>query len=248
MGDLPPGARTPGPPLLAIEALEVRFDGAMALDGASLRIAAGELVCVVGANGAGKTTLIRAIAGMVTAKRGRVVWKGRDITGLPPWEVCELGIAQVAEGRQIFPTMTIAENLALGGALRRARKNRRRNLERVHALFPRLLERRGQAAGTLSGGEQQMLAIARGMMADPDLIMLDEPSIGLSPAMTRTMFDTIRGLHADGVTILLVEQNVAESLQLCDRGYVLENGGMSLEGSGPALLADDAVRRAYLGL
>ena len=235
-------------PLLQIDGLDVAYDGSVALDGASLSIASGDMIAVVGANGAGKTSMIRAIAGMVVPKRGRILWHGRDIAGLPPWDICELGIAQIAEGRQIFPTMSVAENLHLGGALRRARARRRANLERVYDLFPRLKDRQRQAAGTLSGGEQQMLAIGRGMMADPELVMLDEPSIGLSPALTQTMFDVVRGLHGAGVTIMLVEQNVAETLAMCTRGYVLENGRVALEGRGTELLGDDRVRRAYLGL
>ena len=235
-------------PLLEVEGLDVRYDGAQALSDATLRVARGELVCVVGANGAGKTTLIRGIAGMVQPQAGRIRWRGRDVTGMPPWDVGELGIVQVAEGRQLFPSLTVAENLALGGALKRARRNRARNLDRVYALFPRLKERERQRAGTLSGGEQQMVAIGRGLMANPELMMLDEPSIGLSPALTKVMFEVVRAVRAQGVTVLLVEQNVEDSLRLCDRGCVLENGQVVLEGTGAALLADDGVRRAYLGL
>ena len=235
-------------PLLAIDALDVAYDGAVALDGLSLHVDEGEMVCVIGANGAGKTTTIRTVAGMVRPRAGRVRWRGRDITGLPAWDVAELGIVQVAEGRQIFPNLSVAENLQLGGALKRARRARRRNLDHVYQLFPRLRERERQHAGTLSGGEQQMLAIGRGLMANPELIMLDEPSVGLSPALTRVMFDIVRLLHGRGVTILLVEQNVAEALQLCGRGYVLENGRTTLEGGSAELLGNDAVRSAYLGL
>ncbi len=235
-------------PVLEVRDLHVAYDGAVALDGAGLRVARGELVCVVGANGAGKTTLIRAIAGMVKPAGGRILWRGTDIAGLSPWVVCERGIAQVAEGRQIFPSLSVAENLQLGGALKRARSTRTAEMERVLVLFPRLAERLRQKAGTLSGGEQQMLAIGRALLANPELIMLDEPSIGLSPALTRQMFEVVRALHAQGVTILLVEQNVAESLALCDRAYLLENGVTTLEGTGAALLADDRIRRSYLGL
>ena len=237
-----------GDALLSISGLEVRYGGSVALSGVSLSIQPGEFVCVVGANGAGKTTLIRTVAGMVRPAGGRIVWRGRDITGLPAWEVCELGIAQVAEGRLIFPTLSVAENLLLGGSLKRAKAKAARNLDRVYGLFPRLLERRRQAAGTLSGGEQQMLAIGRAMMADPEFVMFDEPSLGLSPALTQVMFDTVRSLHDEGVTVLLVEQNVAQSLELGSRGYVLENGAVALEGSSATLLNDPAVKRAYLGL
>ena len=235
-------------PLLQVSGLEVRYDGALALDGASLDVMAGELVSVVGSNGAGKTTLVRSVAGLVPARAGSVRFCGRDITGLPSWAICELGLAQVAEGRQLFPGLSVGENLALGGSLRRARATRARSRDQVYALFPRLLERARQAAGTLSGGEQQMLAIGRAMMANPVLLMLDEPSIGLSPLLTRVMFDTVRTLHADGVTVLLVEQNLAESLLLSDRGYVLENGAVTLQGTGAELLANPAVRAAYLGM
>jgi branched-chain amino acid transport system ATP-binding protein len=234
--------------LLSITDLEVRYGGSIALSGISLEIRRGEFVCVVGANGAGKTTLIRTIAGMVLPHAGRIVWRGRDITSLPAWNICELGIAQVAEGRQIFPSLSVAENLLLGGSLRRAKAAAARNLDRVYSLFPRLLERRRQAAGTLSGGEQQMLAIGRAVMAEPEFVMFDEPSLGLSPALTQVMFEVVHTLHAQGVTVLLVEQNVAQSLELGARGYVLENGSVALKGSCNMLLNDPAVRRAYLGL
>jgi branched-chain amino acid transport system ATP-binding protein len=234
--------------LLSITDLEVRYGGSIALSGISLEIRRNEFVCVVGANGAGKTTLIRTIAGMVPPHAGRVVWRGRDITSLPAWDICELGIAQVAEGRQIFPSLSVAENLLLGGSLRRAKATAARNLDRVYSLFPRLLERRRQAAGTLSGGEQQMLAIGRAVMAEPEFVMFDEPSLGLSPALTQVMFDVVCSLHAEGVTVLLVEQNVAQSLELGTRGYVLENGSVAVKGSCNMLLNDPAVRRAYLGL
>ena len=246
------GARTPAiegdDVLLSISNLEVRYGGLVALSDVSLTIRRNEFVCVVGANGAGKTTLIRTVAGMVKPAVGRIVWRGRDITALPAWDVCELGIAQVAEGRQIFPSLSVADNLLLGGALRRARKTAARNLDRVYGLFPRLLERRRQAAGTLSGGEQQMLAIGRAVMAAPDFVMFDEPSLGLSPVLTQVMFDVVTTLHAEGATVLLVEQNVAQSLELASRGYVLENGSVALEGPCDMLLADPAVKRAYLGL
>ena len=237
-----------GEALLSITNLDVRYGRAAALSGISLQIRRHEFVCVVGANGAGKTTLIRTIAGMVRPAAGRIVWRGRDITSLPAWEVCELGIAQVAEGRQIFPSLSVAENLLLGGSLRRARAAAPRNLDRIYALFPRLSERRRQAAGTLSGGEQQMLAIGRAVMAEPEFVMFDEPSLGLSPALTQVMFDVVRTLHEEGVTVLLVEQNVAQSLELGTRGYVLENGSVVLEGACHVLLDDPALKRAYLGL
>ena len=239
------GSLETGEALLSIANLDVRYGRAAALSGLSLEIRRREFVCVVGANGAGKTTLIRTIAGMVPPAAGRIVWRGRDITSLPAWEVCELGVAQV---RQIFPSLSVAENLLLGGSLRRARATAARNLDRVYGLFPRLAERRRQAAGTLSGGEQQMLAIGRAIMAEPEFMMFDEPSLGLSPALTQVMFDVVRTLHEEGVTVLLVEQNVAQSLELGTRGYVLENGSVALEGACWALLDDPALKRAYLGL
>ena len=233
---------------LSVEGLVAHYGEAQALDGVTLAIPKGGLVSVVGANGAGKTTLIRTIAGMHKPSAGRIVFAGREIGGLTSDVVCEMGVGQVAEGRQIFPSLSVYENLELGGALRRSRANEARNLARAFDLFPRLAERRRQAAGTLSGGEQQMLAIARCLMADPELIMLDEPSLGLSPLLTEQMFDVVQRLNRDGITILLVEQNVMESLEISDRAYVLENGRVVLEGTGAELLDSDLVRQAYLGL
>jgi branched-chain amino acid transport system ATP-binding protein len=237
-----------GAPLLEVSDLQVYYGQAQALAGVGFQVRRGEIVSIVGANGAGKTTLIRAIAGMAAARAGTVRFDGRDITGRATAEVCEAGIAQVPEGRQIFPTLSVEENLRLGAVLRRARADRARNLERVYASFPRLAERRAQHAGTLSGGEQQMLAIGRALMANPTLVMFDEPSLGLSPLLTHEMFRIIATLHKEGLSVVLVEQNVVESLNLCQRAYVLENGAMTLEGSGAELLDDDRVRQAYLGL
>jgi branched-chain amino acid transport system ATP-binding protein len=235
--------------MLRVDGLDLFYGDAQALDGVALEVGAREIVAVIGANGAGKTSLIRTIHGMLVPRAGRVVFDGRDITGEPSYRTCELGIGQVAEGRQIFPNMTVLENLELGAALRRARAQERTSLERVFALFPRLAERRRQSAGTLSGGEQQMLAIGRCLMGLPRLVMFDEPSLGLAPIVVQDVFDVIRRLKdEDGLTIVLVEQNVAQSLRLADRAYVLENGRVVMEGSGPALLADDRVRRAYIGL
>jgi branched-chain amino acid transport system ATP-binding protein len=234
--------------ILTVDGLSVSYSGSVALDNVKLAVRAEELICVVGANGAGKTSLIRAIAGIVRRSGGRIVWRGEDIAGLPPWEICELGIAQVAEGRELFPTLSVEDNLLIGGSLRRARRRRDINLRRVYEIFPKLSERRRQSAGTLSGGEQQMVAIGRAIMSEPEMIMFDEPSIGLSPALTTTMFDVITALHAQKMTILLVEQNVASSLAIGDRGYVLENGSVVLEGNGEYLLSNQDVKRAYLGL
>jgi branched-chain amino acid transport system ATP-binding protein len=234
--------------MLHVENLDVFYGDVQALNGVSLDIAEGAIVAIVGANGAGKTTLIRAIAGMLQRMRGQIIYRGADIAGWPSYRVCDLGIGQVAEGRQVFPTLTVAENLDIGAMLPRARAGRAKNKDRVLALFPVLAERARQAAGTLSGGEQQMLAIGRCLMGAPDLIMFDEPSLGLAPTIIRDVLDTIRELNRDGLTCLLVEQNVAQSLKLASRAYVLENGRVTLAGSGAELLADDRVRSAYLGL
>ncbi len=234
--------------MLRVADLDVFHGDAQALDSIALEIAQGEIVAIVGANGAGKTSLIRTIAGMHKPARGRILYRGEDIAGWPTYRVCNLGVGQVAEGRQVFPTLTVAENLAMGAMLPRARRRRAANLERVLGYFPVLAERRQQAAGTLSGGEQQMLAIGRCLMGAPDLIMFDEPSLGLAPAVVQQVLATVRELNREGLTCVLVEQNVAVSLKLASRAYVLENGRVTLAGSGEALLADDRVRQAYLGL
>jgi branched-chain amino acid transport system ATP-binding protein len=234
--------------MLRVENLDVFYGDVQALNDVSLEIEQGAIVAIVGANGAGKTTLIRAIAGMQQRLRGKIEFRGGDIAGWPSYRVCNLGIGQVAEGRQVFPTLSVAENLDMGAMLPRARADRARNRERVLSLFPVLAERARQAAGTLSGGEQQMLAIGRCLMGAPELIMFDEPSLGLAPSIVRNMLDTIGELNRGGLTCLLVEQNVAQSLKLASRAYVLENGRVTLSGTGAELLADDRVRTAYLGL
>ena len=234
--------------MLTVENLDVFHGDAQALDGVSLEVAAGSIVAIIGANGAGKSSLIRTIAGMHRPARGRIVFRGRDIAGWPSHRVCDQGIGQVPEGLQVFPTLTVAENLAMGAMLPRARAARARNLERVLALFPILSERAAQPAGTLSGGEQQMLAIGRCLMGMPELVMFDEPSLGLAPAVVQAVLATIRDLNREGLTCVLVEQNVAVSLRLANRAFVLENGRITLAGTGAELLADDRVRQAYLGL
>jgi branched-chain amino acid transport system ATP-binding protein len=232
---------------LVVENLDLFYGDAQALDGVSIDVEEGAIVAIVGANGAGKTSMIRAIAGMLSPAAGHIFYHGKDIAGWPSHRVCDLGIGQVAEGRQVFPSLSVDENLAMGAMLPRARGKRDRNLDHVFALFPRLAERRRQAAGTLSGGEQQMLAIGRCLMGAPDLIMFDEPSLGLAPLAVRQVLHTVLDLNREGLTCLLVEQNVAASLKIASRAYVLENGRVTLTGSGGALLADDRVRQAYLG-
>ncbi|HMN83439.1 MAG TPA: ABC transporter ATP-binding protein [Burkholderiaceae bacterium] len=234
--------------MLAVRDLSVFYGDAQALEAVSLDVAEGEIVAIVGANGAGKTSLIRTIGGVLAPRGGSIRFEGREIGGWPSHRVCDLGIGQVAEGRQVFPTMTVRENLEIGAMLPRARAGATALLSRVLGMFPRLAERSSQVAGTLSGGEQQMLAIGRCLMGAPRLVMFDEPSLGLAPAIVQEVLATIRELHREGMTILLVEQNVAASLKLADRAYVLENGQVVLAGSGAALLDDPRVREAYLGL
>jgi branched-chain amino acid transport system ATP-binding protein len=234
--------------MLRIDGLDLFHGDAQALADVSLVVEEGAIVTLVGANGAGKTSLIRAIAGMHRPRRGRILFRGEDIAGWPSHRVCNLGIGQVAEGRQIFPTLSVGENLRMGAMLPRARRRAAANLDRVMALFPALRERLAQAAGTLSGGEQQMLAIGRCLMGAPELVMFDEPSLGFAPAVVQDVLRTIRELNREGLTCLLVEQNVAVSLKLAGRAYVLENGRITLCGSGEELLNDDRVRQAYLGM
>jgi len=235
--------------MLEVRDLDLFYGDAQALDGVALDVAAGEIVAIIGANGAGKSSLIRSIFGMERPRRGTIRFEGRDIAGVAPHVICNLGIGQVAEGRRVFPNMSVRENLEMGAVVPRARAGAAAAMARVLALFPRLAERRRQLAGTLSGGEQQMLAIARCLMGQPRLIMLDEPSLGLAPVVAEDVFRVVRELNErDGITIVLVEQNVAQSLALATRAYVLETGRIVMSGSGAALLADDRVRQAYVGL
>jgi branched-chain amino acid transport system ATP-binding protein len=235
-------------PLLKVEGIDLYYGDAQALAGVSIEIAAGEIVAIVGANGAGKSSLIRTIHGIEKPAAGKITFDGVDITGWPSHRTCEIGVGHVAEGRQVFPNLSVLENLEMGATLKRARSAEKATLERVFGLFPRLSERAKQAAGTLSGGEQQMLAIGRCLMGQPRLIMFDEPSLGLAPAIVQEMFRIVRRLNEEGLTVLLVEQNVMASLKIAHRGYVLENGRIELSESGPALLNNDRVRKAYLGL
>jgi branched-chain amino acid transport system ATP-binding protein len=234
--------------LLRVEGIEVGYGDLTAVRDVSLEVREGEAVALIGANGAGKTTTLRAVSGLLPLRRGRIEFQGQRLDGLGPAEIVARGIAHVPEGRQLFPTMTVRENLELGARTRAARSGRAEMLERVFELFPRLRERREQVAGTLSGGEQQMCAIGRGLMARPRLLMLDEPSLGLAPVLVKAIFEDLVRINTQGITVLLVEQNVLRSLHLAHRGYVLENGRMTLSGPRDELLASGHIKQAYLGL
>jgi branched-chain amino acid transport system ATP-binding protein len=234
--------------VLRIEGLSVHYGGLRALEGVALHVGDGEFVTIVGPNGAGKSTLLKAISGTVRPQAGRVEYHGKDLLALPAHGRAALGIAHVPEGRKVFPSLTVQENLEMGGYRPSARARRAETLDAVYHLFPVLRERRNQLAGTLSGGEQQMLAIGRGLMAQPALLLLDEPSLGLAPRVVDAIFESITTIRArQRLPILLVEQRVVEALELCDRGYVLEAGRLALSGDRHALLADARVQRAYLG-
>jgi branched-chain amino acid transport system ATP-binding protein len=226
----------------------VAYGGLAALSGVSLDVGQGQFIAIVGPNGAGKTTLFKAISGTVVPQACAIRFDGHDLLAVPAARRARLGIAHVPEGRQVFASLSVLENLEMGAYPTAARRHWARNLERIFTLFPVLRERRSQPAGTLSGGEQQMLAIGRGIAAEPRLLMLDEPSMGLAPAVADLIFDRIEALHRDGLSVLLVEQRVAEALQSCDMGYVIETGRIVLAGPQHKLLADDRVRRAYLGM
>jgi branched-chain amino acid transport system ATP-binding protein len=234
--------------LLEVRGLAVAYGDVRVLHGVSLHVGEGEIVSLVGANGAGKTTTLRAISGLLPALEGEVVFEGTRLTGLSPSRVVGLGIGHVPEGRQLFTNMTVEENLEMGAYLGRARADLAGTLDRVTSLFPRLAERREQQAGTLSGGEQQMLAVARALMSRPRLLILDEPSLGLAPLMVKAIFEAVQRINAEGTTVLLVEQNLVQSLRLSHRGYVLETGKIVLEGKADELLANPHTRRAFLGL
>jgi branched-chain amino acid transport system ATP-binding protein len=233
--------------LLKLDGVEAGYGDLIAIAGVSLEVRPGEAVALIGANGAGKTTTLRAISGLLPVRAGRIELEGERLDGLGSAQIVARGIAHVPEGRQLFPTMTVRDNLELG-CRAAARPRRAEALDLVFALFPRLRERERQLAGTLSGGEQQMCAIGRGLMARPRLLLLDEPSLGLAPVMVRLIFETLQRVNDAGTTIMLVEQNVPRALQLSHRGYVLENGRMVLEGTRASLLASPHVKQAYLGL
>jgi branched-chain amino acid transport system ATP-binding protein len=233
--------------MLEVTGLRVAYGGINAVKGIDLRVETGELITLIGANGAGKTTTLKTVAGLVRPAAGRISYDGRDITGLPVYRLVQLGMALVPEGRGVFGRMTVEENLAMGAHCREDQPAVNADRERVYGLLPRLAERRRQLAGTLSGGEQQMLAIGRALMSRPRLLLLDEPSMGLAPIMVEKIFETIRTVASDGVTLLLVEQNAKLALEVSGRGYVMESGVIALAGSARALLDNPQVRRAYLG-
>jgi branched-chain amino acid transport system ATP-binding protein len=234
--------------LLRLEGVDAYYDDLQALYEVSLEVEQGRVFALVGANAAGKSTTLRVISGLVTPRRGRVVLDGQDLTRVPAHQRVDRGIVQAPEGRRLFPFMTVAENLMLGAHTPRARSARDETLRYVYRLFPVLEERRAQLAGSLSGGEQQMCAIGRALMAKPRVLMLDEPTLGLAPVLVARIFETVRTINADGMTVLLVEQNVRQALTLADRAAVLESGHLVLTGQGRELLGDDRLKRAYLGL
>jgi branched-chain amino acid transport system ATP-binding protein len=234
-------------PLLSIAGLSVAYGGIKAVKGIDLFVRRGELVCLIGANGAGKTTTLKGVCGLHPVTSGRVRYDGHDVTGRPAFELVRRGLAMVPEGRGVFGGLTIEENLAMGAYARTDRAGVAADLDRVFELFPRLRERRRQTGGTLSGGEQQMLAIGRALMSRPKLLLLDEPSMGLAPLMVQKVFETVHAVSAEGVTILLIEQNAKLALEVADRGYVMESGTITLTGDAKTLLGDPAVRAAYLG-
>ena len=233
--------------MLAVDGLECRYGKVAAVRGLSLEVKKGELVSLIGANGAGKTTTLKAVSGVLRAAGGRIVFEGEDITRASARRILELDIAHCPEGRRVFPYMSVQENLEMGSYLRRDRAGIEADLGRLYERFPILAQRREQAAGTLSGGEQQMLAISRALMSRPKLVLFDEPSLGLAPNIVERTFDIIQGVRAEGVTVVMVEQNAAAALELSDRAYVLEQGRITLAGTGAALLDDPHVQKAYLG-
>ncbi|MHB1404901.1 MAG: ABC transporter ATP-binding protein [Desulfitobacteriaceae bacterium] len=234
--------------LLKVEDISVNYDGMQALFNVGLQVNAGEIVSIVGSNGAGKTTFINAVSGTRKLTSGKITFEGRDITKVPAHDRVTLGIAQVPEGRRLFPLMTVEENLLLGSVHPEAKKHRQESLKEVYEFLPRLKERKSQIAKTLSGGEQQMVAIGRALMSRPKLLMFDEPSLGLSPLLVKELFNIIKQINSRGITVMLVEQNVKQTLQIVDRCYVFENGAVTLEGTGTGLLNNEHVKKAFLGM
>jgi branched-chain amino acid transport system ATP-binding protein len=234
--------------LLKVENLSVHYDGMRALAGVNLQVKEGEIVSILGSNGAGKSTFINAVSGMLKLTSGNIAFEGKSITELPAYERVPLGIVQIPEGRRLFPAMTVEENLLMGSAFKAAKKSRKESLEEAYSLLPRLRERRSQVAKTLSGGEQQMVAIARALQSKPKLLMFDEPSLGLSPLLVQELFVLVKRISERGITVLLVEQNVKKTLQIVDRSYVLENGAIVMEGTGSELLNNDLIQKAFLGM
>ena len=233
--------------LLEVKDLEVYYGVINALKGVSFEVNEGEIVTLIGANGAGKTTTMQSVIGLIPARHGSVIYDGTDISKMPCHKIVNLGISQVPEGRRVFQELTVYENLVMGAYLRKQNNEFKADIERIYQRFPRLAERRNQIAGTLSGGEQQMLAMGRALMSHPKLLMLDEPSMGLSPLLVDQVFEIIKDINKDGTTILLVEQNAGKSLAISDRAYVLENGNIVLSGTGAELMASETVKEAYLG-
>ncbi|MEB2348684.1 MAG: ABC transporter ATP-binding protein [Comamonadaceae bacterium] len=233
--------------LLRVKGLKVAYGGIQAVKGIDLQVREGELVSLIGSNGAGKTTTMKAITGMLAANDGDIEYLGRSIRGRGPWDLVREGLVMVPEGRGVFARMSITENLLMGAYTRRDQAGINEDVEKVFGIFPRLRERKTQLAGTMSGGEQQMLAMGRALMARPKVLLLDEPSMGLSPILVDTIFEVVRNVYALGVTIVLVEQNASRALAIADRGYVMESGLLTMEGSGKELLCDPRVRAAYLG-
>lgn len=233
--------------LLEVKDLEVYYGVICALKGISFEVNEGEIVTLIGANGAGKTTTMQSVVGLIPSRNGNVVFDGNDITKTPCHKIVHLGMTQVPEGRRVFQELTVYENLLMGAYSNKSNATFKEDLERIYTLFPRLAERKNQIAGTLSGGEQQMLAMGRALMSKPKLLMLDEPSMGLSPLLVDQVFEIIKSINKDGTTILLVEQNAGKSLAISDRGYVLENGSIVLSGTGKELMESEEVKKAYLG-
>jgi branched-chain amino acid transport system ATP-binding protein len=234
-------------PVLEVRGAVVAYGGIVAVKGIDLRVDAGELVCLIGSNGAGKTTIMKAITALLPLRSGDIQYMGRPVSGRGPWDLAGEGLVMVPEGRGVFARMSITENLQMGAYLRSDRHEIATDLDRVFGLFPRLAERRAQLAGTLSGGEQQMLAMGRALMARPRLLLLDEPSMGLAPLMVDRIFEVVSQVHGQGITIFLVEQNAGRALQIADRAYVMESGEIAATGPARAMLSNDAVRQAYLG-